>query len=230
MYTKEEFKQRFRAMDTEELILNASRPLTDEAMEATSEILAERGLTGDAAKAKTKEVIRAHLQGGGVTRHCDYCGKSLREGVYTVQGQKFCGRRCHLHSRLSVIALDFEPETIVEHAKTIRRGRCPRCHREGDIVEVRRVQRMVSVLVLSVYENNERINCRRCYEKELRTAFLISGLLGWWSISGLFRNLGVVWENFDAWGREDPAEPSEALLKYASLDLAQKMLARQQAA
>lgn len=225
MYTKDEFKQRFRAMDTEELILNASRPLTDEAMEATKEILAERGYTGDAAREKTKEVIRAHLQGSGVTRNCDYCGATLH-GAVPAQGQKFCSHRCRTQSALAVIALDFAPETIAEHARQVRNGHCPRCRRRGDVVEVRSVRRMVSVLILSIEDRYELCCCRGCYEKELKSALIVSGLLGWWSFKGLFANIGVVMDGLESLRRRDAPEPSAALIAHASLDLAQKSLAQ----
>ncbi|ATE72395.1 hypothetical protein [Lysobacter capsici] len=230
MYTKEEFKQRFRAMDTEELILNASRPLTDEAMEATAEILAERGLTGTAAREKTDDVMRAHLQGSGATRQCDYCGATTALGAIVTDSQKFCSERCRDHSKLAVLAVGLEPIQIAEHAKVIRRGPCPKCKRQGEIIEVRPVQRMVSVLVICLHERYEFFGCRRCYEKELRSSLLISGLMGWWSLKGLLRNPGILWRNVDAMGSRDPIEPSPALLKYASLDLARRSLAPGQTA
>lgn len=228
MYTKEEFKQRFRAMDTEELILNASRPLTDEAMAATSEILAERGLTGEVVREKTKEVLRTHLQGTGVTRDCDYCGEVIRQKLVVVDGQKFCSDACRHQSELSVIALDFEPQVIAEHARHIRNDRCPKCMRLGDVVEVRRVERLVSMIVVFMYQSYDRCSCRRCYQRELRSALIVSALWGWWSPIGLFRNIGVVLSNFEALMSRDPAEPSEALLKYASLDLARASLMKTQ--
>ncbi|UZW61165.1 hypothetical protein [Lysobacter enzymogenes] len=220
MYTKEEFKQRFRAMDTEELILNASRPLTDEAMEATAEILAERGLTGDAAREKTKEVIRARLQGSGVTRNCDYCGATITQGRIAADGQKFCSQRCLTGSKLSVVALDLDPAAIAEHARQLRRGSCPRCARQGEIIEVRKVQRMVSVLVASIRDRYEVCCCRRCYDKELRSASIVSAVFGWWSLKGLFGNVAVLMDNYEEWQRLDSREPSAELTKHASLDLA----------
>jgi hypothetical protein len=78
VYTKGQYKQRFRDFDDDGLIENAPRrEFRREAKEETLEALAERGIDGEALKLKVSEISRAQFQRTGFTNQCDYGGRTI---------------------------------------------------------------------------------------------------------------------------------------------------------
>lgn len=121
----------FAALDESDLIQRGLGPLTQEAREALTELLAERGLAGHALDLKVAEVRRSLFERSGVTNHCDYCGKSVILQPVRRGAQKFCSQRCSEDSMLSARAATLAPDLVYQHAIAMKFGECPCCQRGG---------------------------------------------------------------------------------------------------
>ena len=137
MYTKEEFKLRFRDIDSDELIERALRGLTEEANQTTFEVLAERGFEGHALDTKVSEVKRGSLRQTSATNECDFCGRSTFLSRVVDGTQKFCSARCRDETRLLEKSVDLANDLILDHAVALRNGKCPVCSKAGGVIEMR---------------------------------------------------------------------------------------------
>lgn len=223
MYEKEAFKQRFRNLETRDLIANSLRGLSEEALQATREILAERGIEGHALEQEVSDTRRDVLARTSVTNQCDYCGKTTA-GAVRRGPQKFCGPGCAEECMLLERSVDLAHDLIHEHAVALRFGPCPKCRARGDIVEVRPAYTILSVVVITRYATEVELCCRRCGRGNNVTASIWSFVMGWWSLPGLFSTPFVIGRNLVRAFKPDHATmPSVALLLRARLDLARRM-------
>lgn len=221
---KDEFKKRFREFDNEWLIENALRPLTEEAAEATRELLEERGLAGESLQLKVSAVKKEIITRSGVTSHCDYCGAAIAFDSIRVRGQRFCSERCRDESALLVKSVDLAPDLIFEHAVRMKFGACPECGTAGNGVEMRPAHFVFSALVVTHFERKVQLRCRRCARKASLLAAVACLFLGWWSIPGFFSTPVLIVRNLrEALSRRVDEDPSEALLFKARLDLARDL-------
>lgn len=224
MYSKEDFKRMFAALDESDLIQRGLGPLTQEAREALTELLAERGLAGHALDLKVAEVRRSLFERSGVTNHCDYCGKSVILQPVRRGAQKFCSQRCSEDSMLSARAATLAPDLVYQHAIAMKFGECPCCQRGGRTIEVRDAYHVVSLIWIYRYSETDQLCCRECGSKANRWAAAVCALTGWWSVFGLFSTPYVIMKNLLAvYRRRDGIEPSPKLLYRAQLDLARKL-------
>jgi len=224
MYTKEEFKERFRSYDTDRLIENSLRELTDEAYEATLELLGERGIDGDALGHRINDVRREIIGRSGVTNHCDYCGMTTALDSVTDGKQKFCSHKCMQESILLGKSVDLAPDLIYEHAVAMKYGTCPVCKKAGGVVEMRPMYHVVSVIWFHRYSQTFELCCRSCGRKANLMATLGCATLGWWSLLGLFSTPYNVVRNLTRlFDKDDNDPPSAQLLFQARLDLARRM-------
>lgn len=221
MYTKEEFKERFKSLSDDELIEKGIGMLTDEAAEAVVELLRERGIQGHMLELKISEVKQSLVQRSGVTNHCDYCGKSVFFQPLRSGPQKFCSGRCREESLLAARSATLAPDLIYEHAVAMKFGECPRCGRRDGVVEVRSSYHVVSAIWFYRYSETDHLVCRKCGGKANFWAAVGCVTAGWWSIPGLFSTPYVILKNIRAAYRGDTnADPSAKLLYKAQLELA----------
>ena len=225
MYSKEDFKRMFRALGDDELIERGLGPLTEEAREALTELLEERGLAGHALELKVVDVRRSLVERSGVTNHCDYCGNSVILKPVRRGPQKFCSERCSEESMLAARAAMLAPDLVYEHAMAMKSGECPCCHLGGRVIEVRDAYHVVSLIWVYRYSETDQLCCRECGGKANRWAAAGCALTGWWSLYGLFSTPYVIVKNLlAAYRRKDETEPSPKLVYRAQIDLARKML------
>lgn len=221
---KQEFKRRFSAFDDEWLIENALRPLTDEAIEATRELLDERGLSGDGLQLRISAVKKEIITRSGVTNQCDFCDDSIAFGAVRSGSQRFCSKRCRDESALLAKSVDLAPDLIFEHAIHIKRGKCPVCGIAGGNVEMRPTNHVIGAFFITHYSRKAELRCMACARKASLRAAASCLFLGWWSLHGLiatpvsiFRNLRV------AFSGKLRDEPSAALLVRARIELARQI-------
>jgi hypothetical protein len=221
---KEEFKRRFRDFDDEQLIENAFRPLTEEACEATREVLEERGLAGEALQLRVNAVRKEIVTRSGVSNHCDYCGQSVLVGAIRSGGQRFCSERCRDESALLAKSVDLAPDLIYEHVVRIMYGECPECGVAGDHVEMRPTWHLISAFYFVHSSLKAELRCRSCARKASIRAAAGCLVLGWWSIYGFFATPVFITRNlFAAFARRVDDEPSNALFIRARIELARQI-------
>jgi endogenous inhibitor of DNA gyrase (YacG/DUF329 family) len=221
---KEEFKRRFRDFDDEQLIENVFRPLTEEACEATREVLEERGLAGDALQLRVNAVRKEIVTRSGVSNHCDYCGQSVLVGAIRSAGQRFCSERCRDESALLAKSVDLAPDLIYEHAIRMKYGKCPECGVVGNHVEMWPTWHLFSAIYIVHASRKAELRCRACACKASIRAAASCLLFGWWSIYGFFATPVSIIRNLRVgFASKVEDEPSDALLMRARIELARQI-------
>jgi len=224
MYTKEYFLDRFRHMETQALIQNALRGLTEEAIDATRDILAERGVEGDALELQISGARRDLIERAGVTNQCDYCGNGTMLSAIREGHQKFCSEKCREESRLVAKSIDLAPDLVYQHAVAMHFGPCPRCGNTDGAVEMRVSHHVVSAIWYFSNERSVELCCRSCGRSRNLMATLTCAAFGWWSLPGLLCTPEMIIRNVAAMFRRDNASGlSDELLFQAQLDLARRM-------
>lgn len=181
-----DFKRHFRAFDDESLIENPLRPLTDEAMQATSELLEERGLVGDGLELRINAVKKEMVTRSGVTNQCDYCGDSTVFCAVRSGGQRFCSQRCRTNSELLAKSISLAPDVVLDHAVRMKFGKCPECSRSGNGVEMRMTFHVISAVLVTHRARRAELRCISCGRRANVRAAVGCLFLGWWSAYGFF--------------------------------------------
>jgi hypothetical protein len=231
MYTREYFVERFREVDTDELLDRfAATELTEEAKDAIHTILRERGISDKQIAPLVKDAKKARYRRTSATNECDFCGRSARFSRVKDEGQKFCSKTCLLNARLMEASVDIPEQAIAKRAMEIRDGACPSCQRLESHVEVRKSYWVWSALVLTRWGTSAKVCCTRCGIQSNLGSILYCLSLGWWGIPwGIFITPVQIIANVGAMFRRiDPTQPSEELIQATRLQLAEVLL-RQQA-
>ncbi len=231
MYPKEFFLERFQSEATGDLLHRyANAQLTDEAKEAILEILKKRGVSEEKFGHFIKQAKKDRYRQSQGTTRCDYCGNSARFSPVLDQGQRFCSKRCLRQTRLLEISVDISDEEIIRHARNIKNGECPDCHKRDSKVEVRYYYRVWSAIVFTQWAKRTHVCCRACGRRTNFGSIMFSLLLGWWGFpwgiiitpAQIISNLVEIFK-----GREEP-EPSDELIQAARIELAAAIARRQE--
>lgn len=223
MYPKQYFLERFRDVDSDELLARyGTGDLTDEAQAAIVEILTSRSSDPGAVAAAIVQARKARFRATKGTDECDYCSNRARFSPVLDGGQRFCSRTCWRNARLMEMAVDIPDAEIAAKARSLRHGACPICHQRTSLVEVRRCHRVWSALFVTQVSERQLVGCRSCGRRANLEAIGVSMLLGWWGLPwGVFITPIQIVANVVAMlrTREDD-EPSEALVNMARIALA----------
>ena len=226
MYSRQEFIERFREVDSEELFDRlATLDLTEEAKDAIYAVLKERGVSDKDVEPLIVHAKKARYRSTTPTNDCDYCGKSILLPAVRDEGQKFCSEGCLRTARILEVAVDIPAQDIAKHAMEIKNGRCPSCGGQESKIEVRKYHWVWSAVYYTRWGTSAKPCCKKCGTKDNFGAILSSLVLGWWSIRGIFITPAQVISNLaEIAKRNDKSEPSEELIEQAKLQLAEILL------
>lgn len=222
MYSTDFFIAQFQKLDTDALIEKlATQELTDEAREALTLLLDERGFTGDRLGQLVHQSKKDQYLKTGADNRCDFCGKGVFPPSFSAEGQKFCNVDCFHTSRLRQATVDISAAHALEHARHLKSGPCPRCAKQHQNPDMHKSHFITSVFIVVTTSTKSAFTCRPCANRNNLWAILSCVTLGWWSLKGLvltpFHVISNTWEILS---RREAREPSAELVDWARLRLA----------
>jgi len=156
-------------------------------------------------------------------RGCQHCNATVLFGGYRDGDRRYCNESCFQQAVALVDFAAVPDELVLERARELRAGDCPRCKARGP-VEVHISHRVVSALVVTSWKSTPHVLCRSCGRVKQIQDLLISTLFGWWGVPwGLFMTPVYVVRGLLAVTRgdaEEDAEPSAELLAAVRYQLA----------
>ncbi len=160
---------------------------------------------------------------------CGFCGSSILLGGVTSGGQRFCNQRCLTNAYALSVSKQIPPDVIDRQMEEVFRGNCPKCRGPGP-VDVHKVHRVWSAVVLTRWSTASQVSCRSCGLKSQAGAALFSAALGWWGFPwGLILTPVQITRNvIGMWGGSGASGPSADLRKLILASIATQALRKQQ--
>ena len=164
---------------------------------------------------------------------CGYCGTTIIFGGVRDGDQRFCNNKCLQNAYVLRVAQAVPADVLERQIEETFRGNCPKCRGLGP-VDVHRVHRVWSALVLTSWSSSPQLCCRSCATKSQIGGVLFSLFLGWWGFPwGLVLTPVQITRNFvGICGGPDPSRPSADLRKLVQVSLGARLIeaSRQKAA
>jgi hypothetical protein len=153
---------------------------------------------------------------------CDCCGKHYTFGALKTGSRAFCSSVCQERGQL-LTALDRLPPAQLElYVEKAHRADCPTCERPGP-VDIRHSYWVWSLLFLTRWDTEPRIECARCGRIRQVKALAFSLAAGWWGIPfGLFLTPTQIVRNLIALAQSND-RPSADFRRTMLFDLAREM-------
>jgi hypothetical protein len=156
---------------------------------------------------------------------CSHCGTTILFGGEKEAGLRFCNAKCRDNSVLLAAATQLPEEFVIEKARDVHQGACPKCGGPGP-VDVHHAHTVWSAVVMTQWNSKPHICCRSCGVKAKANALAISGVAGWWGFPWgmlvtpiqIFRNLAGIMRG------PDPAAPSDELIGIVRSGLSVQLL------
>jgi hypothetical protein len=157
---------------------------------------------------------------------CGYCKSFILIGGVRKGADRFCNDKCHQGAYVLSLAQRVPADLVAKHVQDVFRGNCPQCNGLGPI-DVHKVHRVWSALVLTSWSSSQKVCCRSCATKGQLGAALLSGTLGWWGFPwGLIMTPIMVARNvMGICAGPDSSRPSADLEKLVRVNLGVKLLA-----
>lgn len=160
---------------------------------------------------------------------CSYCNSMMFGGVNDQTG-RYCNERCREAGHLSLVAQSVPEETLDAWVTQVHQGDCPVCNRPGP-VDVHTSHRIWSALILTSWNSEPRLSCRRCGRRRQIESLFLSGVVGWWGFPWgiiitpiqIVRNLIGI-----CGGGPSDDKPSPLLRKFVGLHAASHAMQQQQ--
>jgi hypothetical protein len=161
---------------------------------------------------------------------CGYCGTSIIFGGVRAGDQRFCNSKCHQSAYVLSVAQQAPADVLERETEEIFRGNCPKCRGPGP-VEVHKVHRVWSALLLTSWSSSQQISCRSCAVKSQLGGACFSLFLGWWGFPwGLILTPVQIGRNIAGMcSRTDSSQPSPELRKLVKVMVGIKMIQANQA-
>ena len=163
---------------------------------------------------------------------CGYCGTTILFGGVRDGAQRYCNNKCHQNAYVLRVAQTIPPEVVERQVEEVFRGNCPRCRGLGPI-DVHKVHRVWSALVLTSWSSSGQVSCRSCATKSQLGGLFYCLFLGWWGFPwGLVMTPVQIARNvMGICAGPDPSKPSGELRKLVQVNLgARSLLAGRQSA
>ena len=161
--------------------------------------------------------------------NCAYCNSFILFGGVKADGRTFCNAKCRANGYYLSVAQQIPESSLMEVIQRIDREGCPSCKGPGP-VDVFTAHTVWSALVLTSWQSKPKVSCRKCGVKRQLGGTALSLLVGWWGIPwGLIMTPVQIGRNIHGMFTV-PAHPSDQLKRIIGLSLAQRMVAKQQAA
>ncbi|MGH8061579.1 MAG: hypothetical protein ACREO7_06145 [Pseudoxanthomonas sp.] len=220
------FVKQFQKQETDSLLERlATQELTDEARDALTHVLNERGISRGQLVELTHQSRKDYYLKTGATNQCDFCGKSLLPGPFLADGQKFCNMDCFHTSRLRQAAVDVTDAQALEHARSLKAAPCRKCTLPRKNPDIHKSHYISSMVFFVATSTESRFTCRSCANSNNLWAILYCTTLGWWSLKGIFVTPFQIAANVsEILRRPDSRNPSPELVDWARLTLAEASL------
>ncbi len=163
---------------------------------------------------------------------CGYCGTTIIFGGVRDGDQRFCNNKCRQNGYVLRVSQQVPADVLERQTEEVFRGNCPKCRGLGPI-DVHKVHRVWSALVLTNWSSSQRVCCRSCGIKAQVGGALFSLVFGWWGFPwGLILTPVQITRNIIGMCRGDSSRPSAELRKLVQVSLGAKMIqaSRQNAA
>jgi hypothetical protein len=155
---------------------------------------------------------------------CGYCGTTILFGGVREGAERYCNRKCHQNAYVLRVAQQVPPDVLERQTEEVFRGNCPKCRGLGPI-DVHKVHRVWSALLLTSWSSSQQVSCRSCATKSQIGGILFSGLLGWWGFPwGLVMTPVQIARNIGGMCTRSNSAPSPELRKLVQVTLGMKML------
>ncbi len=158
---------------------------------------------------------------------CGYCGSTIFMGGVRDGAQRFCNKKCHQSGLILRAAQQVPPGEVDRQVEEVFRGNCPKCRGLGP-VDVHKVHRVWSALVLTSWKSWQQVSCRSCGTKAQLGGALFSAVFGWWGFPwGLVLTPVQITRNILGMCKgPDPSRPSEALKRFVQVNLGLQLTQR----
>jgi hypothetical protein len=144
----------------------------------------------------------------------------VREGGY-----RFCKPECRdsAHS-LIASAAQLPDEFVIEKARQVHGGSCPKCHGPGP-VDVHVKHTVWSAFVLTQWRSTPILCCESCGTKAKLGALAFTSLFGWWGMPWglIFTPMQIVRNLRALLASINPDEPSNELVQMVRSDLSSRL-------
>ena len=156
---------------------------------------------------------------------CDYCGTSILFGGVREGNNRFCNSKCHQNGYILRVAQQAPADVLERETENIFRGNCPKCRGLGPI-DVHKIHRVWSALILTNWSSSQQISCRSCGVKSQLGGAAFSLVLGWWGFPwGLILTPVQIARNIAGMcSRKDSSQPSPELRKLVQVMVGLKMI------
>jgi len=160
---------------------------------------------------------------------CGYCGSTIVMGGVRAGDQRFCNNKCHQNAYILSVSKHVPPDVLERQVEEVFRGNCPKCRGSGP-VDVHKVHRVWSALVLTNWSSAAQVSCRSCAAKSQIGGIFFSLLLGWWGFPwGLILTPVQITRNVVGMcGGPDSSKPSGDLRKLVQVNLGAQLIAASQ--
>lgn len=162
-------------------------------------------------------------------KKCGYCGSTVIIGGVNAGGERFCNNKCASGGAILRLAQQVPPEVVDRQVEEVFHSNCPQCGGVGP-VDVYKVHRVWSALVLTRWTTTTRICCRSCATKSQSGGAVFSLIFGWWGFPwGLVLTpVQIIRNILGIWCRADSSRPSEDLRRVVLVELGRKHLPQAQ--
>jgi hypothetical protein len=143
--------------------------------------------------------------------------------------QRFCNKKCLGNAYVISAAQKVSPDVIDRQVEEIFRGNCPKCRGLGPI-DVHKIHRVWSALVLTRWTTTSQVSCRSCAAKSQLGGVLFSAVLGWWGFPWGLILTPVQITRYVAGmcAGPDSSKPSDALRKLVLVKIGAEALQKSQ--
>jgi hypothetical protein len=137
---------------------------------------------------------------------------------------RFCNDQCHYHAYLKTAADEIPAGTIEQEVMRVHAGPCPECQGPGP-VDMHTAHKVWSLLLLTSWNSEPWVCCRRCGVKKQAMGATFSLLAGWWGFPwGLIMTPVQIVRNVAGMLKGESAGPSDALRQLIMVSLAEQLL------
>ncbi|MCP4377494.1 MAG: hypothetical protein GY794_15125 [bacterium] len=223
MYSRQDFVERFRETDTEELFGRiVTGDVTDEARDAIHIVLMERGIAEKEISTLASRAEKAQYRRTSPTNECDFCGQSVRFSTVEDEGQKFCSDDCLRNARLMEASVDIPEQEILKRAAEIQDGPCPACGGGGSRIEWRKSYWVWSALFFTRWGTSAKFCCKKCGIQANLLSIGSCLMLGWWGFPFglLLTPIQIIANTAAIFRRFDKSKHPEDVMQAARLQLA----------
>ena len=128
--------------------------------------------------------------------------------------QRFCNNKCHTNAYVLSVAQQVPPDVLDGRLEEVFRGNCPKCRGLGP-VDIHKVHRVWSALLLTRWTTTSQVSCRSCATKSQLGGALFSLAFGWWGFPwGLILTPIQITRNvIGVCAKSDSSKPSADLRK-----------------